>query len=284
MGDRKQLLDDLNELIKNKEEEKSETKLKPRKPKPTRAAISRANGAKSQGPVTPEGKARVSVNSLKHGFFANVEKLNPQDAPVYQRFHQELSYGLLPYGAVEELMVRELAMLSARLQRLEAAEYAIFCSQIEAPPTDVQSTERKGRSSTSCEDSSVLRDQELDSRYIAAAFLNTHDQLMNLHRIEAHLRRAYNRTWDRLRIMQKERRRISPEEMRKRTHHWQSEENERTSSSSTGIPSPNPLDGSRDFDDEFPPSLSNPSPTQEGGLPSPHGSPGSVTPKEPPSA
>jgi len=229
MGDRKQLLDDLNELIKNKEEEKSETKLKPRKPKPTRAAISRANGAKSQGPVTPEGKARVSVNSLKHGFFANVEKLNPQDAPVYQRLHQELSYGLLPYGAVEELMVRELAMLSARLQRLEAAEYAIFCSQIETPPP-TGGPERKGSPRTPSGADSVLRDQEMgdadnhepqiDSRYIAAAFLNTHDQLMNLHRIEAHLRRAYNRTWDRLRMLQKERKKSTAQELSKQTQAW----------------------------------------------------------------
>ena len=148
MGDRKKLLDELNELIRNKETDASEKKTsKPRKPKPTLAAISRANGANFQGPITPEGKARVSANSLKHGFFANVEKLNPQDAPVYQRFHQELSYGLLPYGAVEELMVRELAMLSARLQRLEAAEYAIFCSQIEAPPPTADA-ERKGSPTT----------------------------------------------------------------------------------------------------------------------------------------
>ena len=228
MGDRKKLLDELNELIKTKEAEKSETKPKPRKPKPTRAAASRANGSLSQGPITAEGKARVSANSLKHGFFANVEKLNPQDAPVYQRLHQELSYGLLPYGAVEELMVRELAMLSARLQRLEAAEYAIFCSQIEAPApgpdtaSSDTSPERKGSPRTPFEGDSVLRDQEqeIDSRYIAAAFLNTHDQLMNLHRIEAHLRRAYNRTWDRLRMLQKERKKSTAQELSKQTQAW----------------------------------------------------------------
>ena len=38
----------------------------------TRAEQSRINVAKSLGPITPEGKAKSSRNSLKHGFAAIV--------------------------------------------------------------------------------------------------------------------------------------------------------------------------------------------------------------------
>jgi hypothetical protein len=41
---------------------------------PARVAASQANGKKSQGPKTPEGKARSSLNSLKTGAYAKTDK------------------------------------------------------------------------------------------------------------------------------------------------------------------------------------------------------------------
>jgi len=150
--------------------------------------------------------------------------------------------------------IRELAMLSARLQRLEAAEYALLCSNIEAPaPSPNKETSKNS--------DEPKENEQIDSRELAAAFLNTQDALAHLHKIEAHLRRAYNRTWDRLKQMQKERRKLSPEEMRKRTHQWLSDEHERRTYSTAN--------GEDDEPDDFPPQPNNP-PTPPDRNQSPH--------------
>ena len=176
----------LLQLIEAKLAEAKSTKAtKPKRTKPapsTRATINRANSEHSTGPKSPQGKATSSTNSLKHGFFAGTEKLNPADSTLNQDTYHDLRMGLQPDGPVEEHLIRELAMLSARLQRLEAAEYALLLGNIEADPSDC--------------------------RELAVAFGRASTQLDQLHKAELHLRRAYNRTWDRLDRIQKDRHKL----------------------------------------------------------------------------
>ena len=92
----------LLQLIETKLAEAKAAKSKRTKPAPaTRAQINRANGKNSTGPKSPEGKAASSSNSLKHGFFANVQKLNPHDSDLYQETYHDLRMGLQPDGPVE---------------------------------------------------------------------------------------------------------------------------------------------------------------------------------------
>ena len=99
----------------------------------SKAESNRANGQHSTGPKTAEGKAKVSANALKLGFFVNVDCLNPAKptckSPVENSFTGEH-----PDGPAEEQLIRELAMFRARLICLEAAEYALLCSEIETNP------------------------------------------------------------------------------------------------------------------------------------------------------
>jgi hypothetical protein len=55
--------------------------LKPEERMPTKAEIARANGARSIGPVTLEGKARSSQNSLKHGLAGEAVVLPHDSTP-----------------------------------------------------------------------------------------------------------------------------------------------------------------------------------------------------------
>ena len=169
----------------------------------SKAESNRANGQNSTGPKSPEGKAKVSANALKTGFFANVDRLNPQDSPSYLDAVEDLRMGLHPDGPVEEQLIRELAMFRARLLRLESAEYALLCADIETNTGD--------------------------AREIAAAMLNNADALERLHKAEVHLRRAYNRTWDRLERMQKERLKLPLNEALKQSQRWATYQAQRTS-------------------------------------------------------
>jgi hypothetical protein len=118
-----------------------------------------------------------------------------------------------------------LAAADYRLQRLEAAEYAIICSEIEAPAPLPKPTNPK--SPNELEDL-LPHEPAIDSRDIAAAFINAHAHLDHLHKIEVHLRRAYNRTWDRLQRMQKERKNIPLDEALKQSQIWATYEATRT--------------------------------------------------------
>ncbi|MGO9269381.1 MAG: hypothetical protein ACLQOO_03840, partial [Terriglobia bacterium] len=52
---------------------------------PAQIAASQANGKKSKGPTTPEGKARVSLNALKTGAYAEQERIGNREQGIGNR-------------------------------------------------------------------------------------------------------------------------------------------------------------------------------------------------------
>jgi hypothetical protein len=159
-----------------------------------RAESNRANAQNSTGPRTDAGKARASANALKHGFFAATDHLDPQDAPSYQTALNDLRCGMRPANPAEGQAIQELATFRARLLRLQSIEYVLLCSEIDRPQNEAKST-----------------NSDPNEFELTAAFLNNEAQLTRLSRAEAHLQRAYNRTWDRLLQLQKDRRKLASE-------------------------------------------------------------------------
>ncbi len=92
-----------------------------------RAAASRANGAKSRGPRTAEGKARASQNALKHGMCAKKFLLLPYDSRAeFAALESALLEELRPEGALETLLARRLIAAAWRLARADRLEFEML--------------------------------------------------------------------------------------------------------------------------------------------------------------
>lgn len=151
---------------------------------PLQIDSARKNGAKSRGPVTPEGKAVSSANSLKHGLLAEAIVIKGeapgQLAALSARFHDEFS----PRTETETHHVETMIMCRWRLHRVWEFESATLNREIErlAAATDGQSNrDRDALGFKNLADQS--RALDLLDRYetkFARAFIRAHQALTQL--------------------------------------------------------------------------------------------------------
>jgi hypothetical protein len=104
-----------------------------------RRLASRANGARSHGPVTPEGRLRASRNALKHGLTSATPSLLPDEDPqAFAALHADLRNGLRPEGELEANAVLQAAWrlwLVRRAERLLAEFLARIAVGPDGPRT-----------------------------------------------------------------------------------------------------------------------------------------------------
>ena len=87
-----------------------------------RIEANRKNAQRSSGPRTPEGRAKSSMNALRHGITGQVSIMTVEDRGAHDKFVQELIEGLQPEGAVELQFASVIAEDFWRLQRIRAVE------------------------------------------------------------------------------------------------------------------------------------------------------------------
>jgi hypothetical protein len=101
---------------------------------PARAAASRENGARSNGPKTAAGKARSAQNALKHGLRAQKHMVLPgESAAEFAALEAALIEELVPDGALQTLLAQRVVAAAWRLQRAERIEAEIFACKIKSP-------------------------------------------------------------------------------------------------------------------------------------------------------
>ena len=82
----------------------------------------RANAQKSTGPRTPEGKALVAQNAVKHGLLAQREVVQGEDAGELALFRDRMREDLDPMGSLEGILADRVVHLAWRLRRAERLE------------------------------------------------------------------------------------------------------------------------------------------------------------------
>ncbi len=77
----------------------------------------------TRGPQTPEGRARSSMNALKHGKYAKIAAvLNSEDPVAYRDYMQSYIKRYQPTDPPEHQLVAEVAAIDWRLNRMIAVE------------------------------------------------------------------------------------------------------------------------------------------------------------------
>src|SRR5215217_9151486 len=94
-----------------------------------KAAANRQNALKSTGPKTPDGKAAVRLNALRHGLLSREVLLPGEDEEALRELGERLRAELQPVGELENLLVDRITSLLWRLRRLGRVEAGIFAWQ-----------------------------------------------------------------------------------------------------------------------------------------------------------
>ena len=86
----------------------------------------RSNAQKSTGPRTPEGKAAVAQNAVRHGLLARAAVLQGEDPEEFAEYREQVLEDLQVDGTLEVVLAERVVSLSWRLQRAARNQNAAF--------------------------------------------------------------------------------------------------------------------------------------------------------------
>lgn len=90
----------------------------------------RRNAQLSTGPRTPEGRAAVSQNALRHGLASKTAVLPTENPEEFRELRDSFFDEHQPSGPTETLLVEQMAISAWRLRRLRALETGLFTLRI----------------------------------------------------------------------------------------------------------------------------------------------------------
>jgi hypothetical protein len=159
----------------------------------------RANGAKSRGPVTPQGRAASSRNSLRHGFTAESVVLPTESSEDFQALLDSYTHQFHPQGGVEIDLVQAMAAARWRLRRISTIETTLLNNEMTRHAKDCR------RELNNPDDLARLA-------WVFQKLADHGQSLALLMRYEGALNRSYDRAFKQLLLLQSAHHRAQPNE------------------------------------------------------------------------
>ena len=100
-------------------------------PRRSRAEQARINGAKSRGPKSDEGKAKVSQNARKHGLAAKLLLVDTEHEAGYNEIEKGLANSFKPQTEAEDLLIEQIAKITWKLRQADNMEMDLLRDNIE---------------------------------------------------------------------------------------------------------------------------------------------------------
>ena len=141
-----------------------------------RILSSRANGARSRGPVTVEGKQRSSLNALAHGLLARCTLMHGESPEALEALLNQHLERLGPADGVELGMMQEMVAAYWRLRRAWAIETRTVDNHVAAQTAG----DRLDRLAAAFSDLAAKPPAALLLRYETRLHLKYHRALQNL--------------------------------------------------------------------------------------------------------
>jgi hypothetical protein len=156
-------------------------------------AASRANGAKSRGPKTEEGRRKVAFNAIRHGLTARDVVIANESKENFQELLATYLAELEPVGEIEYGFVEQMVAAKWRIRRAWSIEAAIYDLEIDRQAPGVEE-----------EFETITHASRAALAYMEIG--KSSGALANLSRHEARLERSYERALNNLRKTQQLRR------------------------------------------------------------------------------
>ena len=106
-------------------------------------AASRANGAKSRGPATPEGKRKSARNSFRHGLLAKAVVFEGESREQFAALLKAFCDELQPQTPIEDLLVQKMAVNHWRQERIWGQQKARALQQSNAHAHGLQESSQQ---------------------------------------------------------------------------------------------------------------------------------------------